>query len=209
MWWKSSVWSIWRSRIGVEQIGSRCSFFVQTNIQRKLLKGGRIMKSSTFERLSCVMTRSHRFELCRRPRCSFLGWFRQVSCSTCANVNTCNLRKNHNDHPSCHRQLFQMMVFGQTISMMATPYAYITYIYIYIGISLRISCNSKPTFSWNQKNGSLIPSILFRGEKIGGLLSLTSSSYLTRWPQELRLMVKGLVGGFRFLVNSVTHGEST
>ena len=132
MWWKSSVWSIWRSRIGVEQIGSRCSFFVQKNIQRKLLKGGRIMKSSTFERLSCVMTRSHRFELCRRPRCSFLGWFRQVSCSTCANVNTCNLRKNHNDHPSCHRQLFQMMVFGQTISMMATPYAYITYIYIYL-----------------------------------------------------------------------------
>ena len=87
-------------------------------------------------------------------------------------------------------------------------YIYI-YIHIYIGISLRISCDSKPTFSWNQKNGSLIPSILFRGEKIGGLLSLTSSSYLTRWPQELRLMVKGLVGGFRFLVNSVTHGEST
>lgn len=122
---------------------------MQKNIQRKLLKGGRIIKSSTFERPSCVMTRSHRFELCRRPRYSFLWWFRQVSCSTCANVNTFNLRKNHNDHPSCHRQLFQMMVFGQTISIV---FLYndgnaicLYYIYcIYIGISLRISCDSKP-----------------------------------------------------------------
>lgn len=166
MWWKSSVWSIWRSRIGVEQIGSRCSFFVQKNIKRKLLKGGRIINSSTFERLSCVMTRSHRFELCKDQVVLFVV----VSSSKLFDMCKCEhmqFVEKPQRPPSCHRQLFQMMVFGQTISIV---FLYndgnaicLYYIYcIYIGISLRISCDSKPTFSWNQKNGSLIPSILFR-----------------------------------------------
>ena len=86
---------------------------------------------------------------------------------------------------------------------------YYVYIYIYIEISLRISCDSKPTFSWNQKNGSLIPNILF-GD-ISKADSFPSPTFVVfdSLTQELRLMVKGLVGGFRFLVNSVTHGESS